>query len=71
MNHNEFNKYYLNTLLEKLAMEKKTVRLGNFNINLLEHEKHNPIIEFVDSLSLKNFYHLLYSLVEEPAILKL
>ena len=64
MNCDEFNKYYLNILLGKLAMEKKTVFLGNLNIDLLEHEKHNPTNEFMHSLSSNNFYHIFYSLLE-------
>ena len=56
MNQEEFNKYYLNNLLEKLAMEKETVfLLGDFNINLLEHEKHNSTNKSLDSLSSNMF----------------
>ena len=52
MNQDEFNKYYLNNLLEKLAMEKETVFfLGDSDINLLGYEKYNPNNEFLDSLS--------------------
>ena len=43
MNQEELKKYYLNNLLEKSAMEKKTIFLpSDFNINLLEYEKRNP-----------------------------
>ena len=43
MNQEELKKYYLNNLLEKSAMEKKTIFLpSDFNINLSEYEKHNP-----------------------------
>ena len=39
----EFNKYYL---LKKIAMEKKTGFLNDFNTNLLEYEKHNSTNDF-------------------------
>ena len=56
INQEEFNKYYLNNLLEKLAMEKKPVfHLSDFNLNLLEYEKHSPTNEFLDSLSSNMF----------------
>ena len=49
---NEFNYYYLNSLLEKLAKEQKTVfLLGDFNIDLLKYEEHKATNEFLDSLS--------------------
>ena len=52
MDINEFNYYYLNPLLEKLAKEKKTVfLLGNFNVDLLKNEHHKATNEFLDSLS--------------------
>ena len=39
MNLNEFYKFYLNNLLDKLSKEKKTVfLLGDFNINLLNYD---------------------------------
>ena len=41
MDLNEFNYYYLNPLLEKLAKEQKTVfLLGEFNVDLSKHEQH-------------------------------
>ena len=67
MNQEELNKYYLNNLLEKLALQKKTIfLLGDFNINLSEYENHNPTNEYLDS-----FYNIYCSLLELAAILKL
>ena len=52
MDLNEFNYYYLNPLLEKLAKEQKTVfLLGDFNVDLLKYEHHKATNEFLDSLS--------------------
>ena len=56
MNQEELNKYYLNSLLEKIDMEKKTVFfLGDFDINLLKYEKHNPTNESLDTLKSNMF----------------
>ena len=42
-----FNKNYLNTLLDKLLKENKQVfLLGDFNINLLNYNDHQPTYEF-------------------------
>ena len=47
----EFTHYYLDTLLEKLAKEQKTVFLvGDFNVDLLKYEQHKTTNEFFDSL---------------------
>ena len=52
MDLNEFNCYYLNPLLEKLAKEQKTVfLLGDFNFDLLKYEQYKAFNEFLDSLS--------------------
>ena len=52
MDFNEFNCYYLNPLLEKLAKEQKTVfLLGDFNVDTLKYEQHKATNEFLDSLS--------------------
>ena len=52
MDLSEFNYYYLNPLLEKLANEKKTVfLLGDFNVDLFKYEHHKATNEFLDSLS--------------------
>ena len=51
MDLNEFNCYYLNPLLEKLAKEQKTVfLLGDFNVDLLKYVKHKATNEFIDSV---------------------
>ena len=42
--------------IEIISKEKKTIFvLGDFNINLLKHEKHNPTNEFLYSLSSNMF----------------
>ena len=52
MDLNEFNYYYLNPLLEKLAKEQKTAfLLGDFNVDLLKYGHHKVTNEFLDSLS--------------------
>ena len=56
MDLNEFNCYYLNPLLEKLAKEQKTVfLLEDFNVDLLKYEQHKTTNEFLDSLSSNMF----------------
>ena len=53
MDLNEFNCYYLNPLLQKLAKELKTVfLLGDFNIDLLNYEQHKATNEFLDYMVL-------------------
>ena len=50
MNVFNFNRKYRNTLPTKLYKEKKHVLLlGNFNINLLNHNDHQPTNDFLDS----------------------
>ena len=52
MNLNEFNDNYLNILLQNVSKEKKNVFLiGDFNVDLLKHDKHARTNEFIDSLS--------------------
>ena len=56
MNINEFNDDYPNELLDKLSKENKTILLlGDFNINLLNHDIHPPII-------IKNMLRALFSI---------
>ena len=51
MNTNEFNDDYMNELLDKLFKENKTIfLLGDFNIDLLNYDIHQPTNEFLDSL---------------------
>ena len=43
MDLDEFNDNYLNTLLDKISKENKSVfLLGDFNVNLLKYDKHAP-----------------------------
>ena len=56
MDVSEFNKNYLNTLLDELSKENKQVfLLGDFNINLLNYNDHQPTNEFLDSLASNSF----------------
>ena len=62
MDLNEFNCYYLNALLEKLAKEQKTVfLLGDFNV---KHEQHKATNEFLDYLSSYKFLLILSNQLE-------
>ena len=57
MNLNVFNSNYLNNLLEKISKEQKYVfPLGDFKINLLNYNVHNPTNEFFYSLASNSFY---------------
>ena len=48
----EFNNNYLNTLLDKISKENKSIfLLGDFNVDLLKYDKHAPTNEFLNSLS--------------------
>ena len=52
MDLDEFNDNYLNTLLDKISKENKSVfLLDDFNVDLLKYGKHAPTNEFLDSLS--------------------
>ena len=56
MNLNYFNTNYLNNLLHKVYKEQKSVfLLGDFNVNLLNYNNHNPTNEFLDSLASNSF----------------
>ena len=56
MDLTDFNSNYLNNLLEKISKEQKSVfLLGDFNINLLNYNVHNPTNEFLDSLASNSF----------------
>ena len=57
MDITDFNSNYLNNLLEKVSKEQKSVSLlGNFNINLLNYNVHNPTSEFWILLHQTLFY---------------
>ena len=52
----DFNSNYLNNLLEKISKEQKFVfLLGDFNINLMNYNVHNPANQFLDSLASNSF----------------
>ena len=56
MDLNDFSTNYLNTLLDKVPKEQKSVfLLGDFNVNLLNYNNHNPTNEFLDSLTSNSF----------------
>ena len=56
MDLNDFNTNYLNNLLDKVSKEQKSVfLLGDFNVNLLNYNDHNPTNEFLDSLASNSF----------------
>ena len=56
MDLNDFNTNYLNNLLDKVSKEQKSVfLLGDFNVNLLNYNDHNPTNEFLDPLSSNSF----------------
>ena len=56
MDLNDFNTNYLNNLLDKVSKERKSVFLiGEFNVNLLNYNNHNPTNEFLDSLASNSF----------------
>ena len=51
-----FSSNYLNSLLEKISKERKSVFFsGDFNINLLNYNIHNPTNEFLDSFASISF----------------
>ena len=53
---NDFNINYLNNHLDKVPKEQKYVfLLGDFNVNLLNYNDHNPTNEFLDSLASNSF----------------
>ena len=51
MDLTDFNSNCLNKLLENISKEQKSIfLLGDFNVNLLNYNEHNPTNEFSDSL---------------------
>ena len=51
MDLDDFNKNFLNKILEKVSKEQKSLYLlGDFNVNLLDYNDHTPTDEFLDSL---------------------
>ena len=56
MDVNDFNTNYVNNLLDKVSKEQKYgFLLGDFNVNLLNFNDHNPANEFLDSLVSNSF----------------
>ena len=56
MDLHDFNTNYLNSLLDKVSKEQKSIfLLGDFNVNLLNYNNHNPPNEFLDSLASNSF----------------
>ena len=60
MDLTDFNSNYLNKLLENISWEQKSIfLLGNFNVNLLNYNEHNPTNELLDSLASSSFIPLI------------
>ena len=56
----DFNNNYLNKLLENISKDQKSIfLLGDFNVNLLNYNEHNPTNKFLDSLVSKSFIPLI------------
>ena len=71
MDLDKFNDNYLNTLLDKISKENKSVfLLGDFNVDLLKYDKHAPTNEFLDSLSSHMFLHILSHQLESVLLPK-
>ena len=59
MDLTDFNCNYLNKLLENISKEQKSIfLLEDFNVNLLNYNKHNHKNEVLDSLASNSFIHL-------------
>ena len=60
MDLTDFNGNYLNKLLENISKEQKSIfLLGDFNVNFLNYNEHNPTNEFLDSLVSNSFIPLI------------
>ena len=56
MDLSDFSSNYLNKLLENISKEQRSIfLLGDFNVNLLNYNEHNPTNEFLDSLASDSF----------------
>ena len=56
----DFNNNYLNKLLENISKDQKSIfLLGDFNVNLLNYNEHNPTNKFLDSLVSNSFILLI------------
>ena len=60
MDLSDFSSNYLNKLLENISKEQRSIfLLGDFNVNLLNYNEHNPTNEFLDSLASNSFIPLI------------
>ena len=60
MDLTDFNSNYLNKLLENISKELESIfLLGDFNVNLLNYNLHNPANKFLDSLAFNWFIPLI------------
>ena len=60
MNLTDFNCNYLNKLLENISKEQKSIFLfGDFNVTLLNSNKHNQTNKFLDSVASNSFIPLI------------
>ena len=60
MDLSDFNCNYLNKLFQNISKEQNSVfLLGDFNVNLLNYNKHNQTNEFLHSLASNSFMHLI------------
>ena len=56
MDLTDFNSNYLNKLSESISEEQKSIfLLGDFDVNLLNYNAHNPTNEFLNSLPSNSF----------------
>ena len=63
MDLTDFNCNYLNTLLDNISKEQKSIFLiGDFNVNLLNYNEHNQTNKLLDSLA----SNLLIPLILQP-----
>ena len=59
MDLDELNNNYLNTLLDKISKENKSVfLLGDSNVDLVKYDKHEPMNTWTHFLQIR-FYHIL------------
>ena len=67
MDLNDFNTNYLNNL-DKVSKEQKSVfLLGDFDVNALNYNDHNPTNEFLDSLASNSFVPYILQLTRLPS----
>ena len=52
----KFNNDFMNTLLEKLKIEKKpSIITGNFNLNLIKYMQNTGVNQFLENILSNNF----------------